>query len=73
MNDLKADLYAHDLSDATWRKASASGPENNCVEIADLPGGGKAVRDSKRPELGALRYTAAEWAAFRQGVIAGEL
>jgi hypothetical protein len=73
VNDLKADLYAHDLSNATWLKASASGAEGNCVEVADLPGGGKAVRDSKRPELGALRYTAAEWAAFRAGVIAGEL
>jgi uncharacterized protein DUF397 len=73
VNDPKADLYAHDLSGATWRKASASGAENNCVEVADLPGGGKAVRDSKRPEIEALRYTAAEWAAFREGVIAGEL
>jgi hypothetical protein len=72
-DDRKADLYAHDLATAVWRKASASGGEGNCVEVADLPGGGKAVRDSKRPELGALRYTAAEWAAFRAGVIAGEL
>jgi Domain of unknown function (DUF397) len=73
MNDPKTALYAYDLSGATWRKASASGPENNCVEVADLPGGAKAVRDSKRPEAGALRYTADEWAAFREGVIAGEL
>jgi hypothetical protein len=73
VNDPKADPYAHDLSGLTWRKASASGAENNCVEVADLPAGAKAVRDSKRPEIGALRYTAAEWAAFRDGVIAGEL
>ena len=73
MNDPKAELYAHDLSSAAWRKSSASGPENNCVEVADLPGGGKAVRDSKRPEAEALRYTASEWAAFREGVISGEL
>ncbi|MEC4017745.1 DUF397 domain-containing protein [Streptomyces sp. H27-D2] len=73
MKDPKAELYAHDISAAVWRKASASAGENNCVEIADLPGGGKAVRDSKRPEAAALRYTASGWAAFREGVIAGEL
>lgn len=74
MNDeRKAELYAYDLSTAAWRKASASGGEGNCVEVADLPGGGKAVRDSKRPEAQPLRYTASEWAAFRTGVIAGEL
>lgn len=74
MNDQrKAELYAYDLSAAVWRKASASGGEGNCVEVADLPGGGKAVRDSKRPEAEPLRYTASEWAAFRAGVISGEL
>lgn len=69
----KAELYAYDLSAATWRKASASGGEGNCVEVTDLPGGAKAVRDSKRPDLEPMRYTAAEWSAFREGVIAGEL
>jgi hypothetical protein len=69
----KAELYALDLSGAVWRKASASGGEGNCVEVADLPDGGKAVRDSKRPDLAPMRYTAAEWAAFKAGVLAGEL
>ncbi|MFD8590496.1 DUF397 domain-containing protein [Streptomyces sp. NPDC059637] len=73
MNGPKAELYSYDLSAVAWRKSSASGPENNCVEIAELPGGGVAVRDSKRPEMEPLRYTAAEWDAFRRGVIAGEL
>ncbi|MER5973630.1 DUF397 domain-containing protein [Streptomyces sp. NPDC002055] len=73
MNNPKAELYALDLAAATWRKASASGGEGNCVEVTDLPGGGKAVRDSKRPDLEPMRYTAAEWSAFREGVIAGEL
>ncbi|MBW5423521.1 DUF397 domain-containing protein [Streptomyces sp. BG9H] len=73
MTHTKAELYAYDLSAATWRKASASGGEGNCVEVTDLPGGGKAVRDSKRPDLEPMRYTASEWSAFREGVIAGEL
>ncbi|MEU8506283.1 DUF397 domain-containing protein [Streptomyces brevispora] len=72
MNRLKADLYAHDLSDSVWRKSSASGAEHDCVEIAELPGGARAVRDSKNPERPALRFTATEWAAFRAGVIADE-
>ncbi|MEV6986237.1 DUF397 domain-containing protein [Sphaerisporangium sp. NPDC051017] len=73
MNQSKAELYAYDLSDATWRKSSASGAENNCVEIADLPGGAKAVRDSKNPDRDPLRFTSSEWAAFRGGVLTGEL
>ncbi|MFF3738220.1 DUF397 domain-containing protein [Streptomyces sp. NPDC002566] len=73
MTDRKTDLYALDLTDAAWRKASASGAENDCVEIAELPGGGRAVRDSKNPEREPLRFTASEWAAFRAGVFAGEL
>ena len=69
----KGPLYDLDLTGLTWRKATASGAEGGCVEVADLPDGAKAVRDSKNPHLPALRYTAAEWAAFRAGVIAGEL
>jgi hypothetical protein len=73
VNDPEAELYSYDLSAANWHRSSASGAENNCVEVASLPGGAKAIRDSKRPEVEALRCTAAEWAAFREGVIAGEL
>jgi hypothetical protein len=73
VNEAKAELYSHDLSAASWRKSSASGAENNCVEITDLPNGGVAVRDSKRTGMEPLRFDAAEWAAFRQGMITGEL
>ena len=69
MNEVKTELYSYDLSVATWRKSSASGAENNCVEITDLPGGGVAVRDSKRTSMELLRFDAAEWAAFRQGML----
>jgi hypothetical protein len=73
VTDRKTDLYALDLTDAAWRKSSASGAENDCVEIAELPGGARAVRDSKNPGREPLRFTASEWAAFRIGVIAGKL
>jgi hypothetical protein len=69
----KDDLYAIDLSGAAWRKSRASAGSENCVEITDLPGGAIALRDSKNPAFPALRYTAAEWAAFREGILAGEL
>lgn len=73
MNDAKAELYARDLTGAIWRKASASGAEHDCVEVAELQGGAKAVRDSKNPRRKPLRFTASEWAAFQEGVIAGKL
>lgn len=69
----KAALYAYDLSGATWRRSPHSAGEGQCVEIADLPGGGIAMRDSKNPAFPALRYTAEEWQAFRQGVLDGAL
>ena len=55
-----------------WRKASASTSNGNCVEVAPVPGGGVAVRDSKDPQGPILRFTAAEWAAFAEGMAAGE-
>lgn len=55
-----------------WRKASASASNGNCVEVAPMPGGGVAVRDSKDPQGPILRFTAAEWAAFADGMAAGE-
>ncbi|WP_324610332.1 DUF397 domain-containing protein [Streptomyces sp. NRRL S-4] len=57
---------------ASDSRETASGAEHDCVEIADLPDGGRAVRDSKNPERAALRFTASEWAAFRAGVLADE-
>ncbi|MFE7116104.1 DUF397 domain-containing protein [Streptomyces sp. NPDC057654] len=72
MINRKPELYAHDLSNAEWRKSSASGAEHNCVEITDLPGGGVAVRDSKNTNREPLRFNASEWAAFRQSIISEE-
>jgi hypothetical protein len=59
-------------SSLIWRKASASASNGNCVEVAPLRGGGVAVRDSKDPDGAILRFTAAEWAAFADGMAAGE-
>jgi Domain of unknown function (DUF397) len=55
-----------------WRKSSASNPSGNCVEVAVLPGGSVAVRNSRYPAGPALVYTSAEIAAFLAGVKNGE-
>ncbi|MBT2415400.1 DUF397 domain-containing protein [Streptomyces sp. ISL-12] len=69
----KTEPYAYDLTGAIWRKASASGPEHHCAEVAGRPDGARAVKDSQNPEGPPLCFTAAGWAAFRAGVMAGEL
>lgn len=57
-----------------WRKAGfGDGTGGDCVEIADTPAGGRAMRDSKLGEASpVLRFTEAEWRAFLAGVKDGE-
>ncbi|MFF5213203.1 DUF397 domain-containing protein [Streptosporangium sp. NPDC000396] len=62
-----------ELKTAAWRKAKASTSNGgNCVEVAELSGGRRAVRDSKNPTGPALVFTPSEWAAFVGGVKDGE-
>jgi hypothetical protein len=58
--------------DATWRTSSRSTKDGECVEVAVLPTGLWAVRDSKNPTGPALRFTTATWSAFTTGIRAGE-
>ncbi|WP_329084643.1 DUF397 domain-containing protein [Streptosporangium sp. NBC_01469] len=63
----------HTQPDLTWRKASLSSAEGqNCVEVAALPGGEQAVRDSKNPSGPVLRFTPGQWNSFIRGVKDGE-
>lgn len=55
-----------------WTKSSLSFSNSNCVEVADLSGGGIGVRDSKDAEGPVLRFTSGEWCAFIGGVRNGE-
>jgi hypothetical protein len=55
-----------------WIKSSLSFSCGNCVEVADLPGGGAAVRNSRDPDGAVLRFTPDEWTAFLGGVRLGE-
>jgi len=58
-----------------WRKSSFSdgtGSGNECVELAALPDGARAVRDSKSADSGpVVTFTKAGLAAFVLGVKAG--
>lgn len=62
---------AHLLS-AVWVKSATSAGEGNCVEVAVLPGGEVAVRNSRDPRGPALVYTREELAAFLVGAKSGE-
>jgi hypothetical protein len=65
------EMTASDIT-VPWVKSSYSGPQGNCVEVAQLPGGEIAVRNSRHPDGPALIFTGAEWDAFISGARDGE-
>jgi hypothetical protein len=71
VQDLMSDTSAAG-GDLRWVKSSLSFANGDCVQVARLPDGRVAVRDSKDPGGPVLRFTPAEWAAFLGGVHNGE-
>jgi hypothetical protein len=61
----------YNLSAATWRTARACN-NSACVQVAHLPGGMVALRDSKDPEKAPHVFDGEEWAAFVAGIKAGD-
>ncbi|MFJ3187220.1 DUF397 domain-containing protein [Streptomyces halstedii] len=49
-------------------KSTASGQQDNCVEVAPLSDGGRAVRDSKDRHGPHLFFSPTQWAAFTDSV-----
>ncbi|MET8141290.1 DUF397 domain-containing protein [Sphaerisporangium sp. NPDC005288] len=72
MNEISNGVAATALSGVRWRKSVYSNPSGNCVELAELPGGEVAVRNSRHPSGPALIYSRGEIAAFIQGAKNGE-
>ena len=72
MHDTRNGMPASDLRDVTWQKSRHSNSQGTCVELAGLPGGDIALRNSRHPDGPALIYTPAEIDAFIRGAKDGE-
>ncbi|MFF8476043.1 DUF397 domain-containing protein [Streptomyces sp. NPDC015414] len=65
-------VSAQEIQGVVWIKSSRSNATGNCVEVAALPDGGAAVRNSRDPQGPALVYTSQEMAAFLAAAKDGE-
>ncbi|MEW5655249.1 DUF397 domain-containing protein [Streptomyces cinereoruber] len=60
-------MAASSLEGVVWVKSQASNHQGDCVQLAALPDGSIAMRNSRDPQGPALIYTRAEIAAFVSG------
>ena len=65
-------MLAAELGDVCWQKSWHSNPNGECVELAALPTGEIAMRNSRFPTGPVLLYTQAEITAFLAGAKDGE-
>lgn len=65
-------MSSPELTGAPWRKSSYSGNNGTCVEVAVLPDGRVAVRNSNHPDAGTLLLGRDEMRAWLDGIKAGE-
>lgn len=52
------------FEESSWRKASYSYGNGECIDVAASAGGLIGVRDSKAPSEGLLTFSMAEWQSF---------
>ncbi|MFC4585384.1 DUF397 domain-containing protein [Sphaerisporangium corydalis] len=64
MDEICNGTAASEIPGVSWRKSAYSNPSGNCVEVATLPQGDIAVRNSRHPAGPALVYSRGEMAAF---------
>ena len=65
-------MLATELGEVRWQKSWHSNPNGECVELAALPTGEVAMRNSRFPTGPVLLYTQAEITAFLAGAKDGE-
>jgi Domain of unknown function (DUF397) len=65
-------VAAPDLATTRWRTSSFSGNNGTCVEIAALPDGRIAVRNSNYPHDGAILVTRTEISSWINRIKTGE-
>jgi len=61
------------LGRVAWRKSTASNPNGDCVELAPLPSGVVAMRNSRDPRGPALIYTRSAIRALLDQAKSGDL
>jgi len=72
MSTIYNGMPAEELGQVCWLKSQHSNPNGACVELAALPGGEIAMRNSRFPVGPVLLYTQAEITAFLAGAKDGE-
>ncbi|MET8677928.1 DUF397 domain-containing protein [Streptomyces sp. NPDC004647] len=72
MHQFKNGTPATHIDGAVWKKSTYSNPSGNCLELARLPGGDIALRNSRDPGGPALICTRDEIAMFLFGAKDGE-
>ena len=65
-------MPAAKLQGARWLKSRRSNSQGNCVEIAELPGGRVAMRNSRHPD-GPARLAEEAWAGAVIGMLVSVL
>ena len=72
MTKIRNGMRASKLQHVSWQKSQRSNSQGNCVEMARLPDGAVAVRNSRFPNGPALIYTPAEIEALILGTKDGD-